>query len=55
MKLIGIDIAEDTFVAAYPQLNGYKIHTYNNDLKGVKKVYGLYYKDRTSLRFGGNW
>jgi transposase len=40
MKFIGIDIAKDTFVAAYPQLNGYKTQTYNNDLKGVKKFIG---------------
>jgi len=33
MEFIGIDIAKDTFVAAYPQLIGYKTHTYNNDLK----------------------
>jgi transposase len=37
MKFIGIDIAKDSFVAAYPQLNGYQTQTYNNDLKGVKK------------------
>ncbi|MBB6272216.1 transposase [Pedobacter cryoconitis] len=37
MKFIGIDIAKDTFVAAYPQLNVYLTHTYTNDLKGVKK------------------
>lgn len=37
MKFIGIDIAKDTFVAAYPQSNGYQTLTYTNDLKGVKK------------------
>jgi transposase len=40
MKFIGIDIAKDTFVAAYPKLNGYKTQTFNNDLKGVKKFIG---------------
>jgi len=37
MKFIGIDIAKDTFVAAYPQLHDYKTQSFNNDLKGVKK------------------
>lgn len=37
MKFIGIDIAKNTFVAAYPQLKGYQTQTYTNDVKGVKK------------------
>lgn len=34
MKLIGIDIAKDTFVAAYPVQNGYQTKSYPNDAKG---------------------
>lgn len=37
MKFIGIDIAKDTFVAAYPLQNGYQTKSYPNDAKGVKK------------------
>lgn len=37
MKFIGIDIAKGTFVAVYPQLTGYKIQSYTNDLKDVEK------------------
>lgn len=40
MKFIGIDIAKNTFVAAYPQLKGYQTQTYTNDVKGVKKFIG---------------
>lgn len=37
MKFIGIDIAKDSFVAAYPSLSGYQTKSYSNDLKGVKR------------------
>lgn len=37
MKFIGIDIAKNSFVAAYPQSSGYQTKSYSNDLKGVKK------------------
>lgn len=37
MKLIGIDIAKDTFVAAYPLESGHQTKSYPNDSKGVKK------------------
>lgn len=38
MKFIGIDIAKETFVAAYPQVSGgYQTKTYSNDTRGVKK------------------
>lgn len=42
MKFIGIDIAKDTFVAAYPQVKGYQTQTYTNDVKGVKKFIGSF-------------
>jgi len=40
MKFIGIDIAKDTFVAAYPLQSGYQTKSYPNDSKGVKKFIG---------------
>ena len=37
MKFIGIDIAKRTFVAAYPNKNGYETKSFSNDPQGIKK------------------
>lgn len=37
MTYIGIDISKATFVAAFPQANGFKTETYPNDAKGIRR------------------
>jgi len=37
MKSIGIDVAKNSFVVAYPFKNGFDIFEFNNNSKGIKK------------------
>src|SRR5690606_15613919 len=37
MEFIGIDIAKNSFVVAYPGLTGFKTAEFINDAKGIKK------------------
>lgn len=37
MTYIGIDISKATFVAAFPNGNGYRTETFSNDAKGIRK------------------
>ena len=36
MMYIGIDVSKDSFVAAYPEKNGYTTKSFKNDTKGVR-------------------
>ena len=37
MTYIGIDISKASFVAAFPKEGGYRIETFSNDSKGIRK------------------
>ena len=37
MKSIGIDVAKNSFVVAYPSLDGFSIAEFSNNAKGIKK------------------